>query len=213
VLLQELSERASLPGPPTDSEVAAATERRFWELDCPPLLRTTHVVVRVDKPDEDGRARALAERISVAVASARDPASFRAAALGVPAGGLEVLVQDLDPVARDGRALDPAKPQLPGSTPPHFAKTYVDAAYAIRDIGEKSPVTKTEFGYHVILAVERIPERRTPIEERRRILAPEIFAARAEKLSAEVLDVARKTTPVEVERGAMELTENVKASP
>jgi parvulin-like peptidyl-prolyl isomerase len=211
VLLQNLSRRASDQGPPTDEEVTAATERRFWELDQPALLRTTHAVVVLHKPDDDGRARALAERIHGAVASARDPASFRAAAEAIPKGGLELQVQDLDPVARDGRAIDPAKPPPPGSTVAHFADDYVAAAYAIPEIGMKSPVVRTEFGYHVILAVERIPEQRTPLEERRRLLAPEILAARAEKLRDEILGSALKTTTIEVERAAMDLTERVKA--
>jgi hypothetical protein len=210
VLLQEISRKSSDQGPPTDEEVAAATERRFWELDQPPLLRTTHAVV-VAKPEDDGRARALAERIHAAVAAAHDAVSFRVAAEAIPRGGLEVQVQDLDPVARDGRAVDPAKPPPPGSTVARFADDYVAAAYAIPELGGKSPVVKTEFGYHVILAVERIPEKRTPLEERRSLLAPEILAARAEKLRDELLGSIRKSMPVDVERAAMDLTEKVKA--
>jgi hypothetical protein len=210
-LLQELSRRASDEGPPTDAEIAAATERRFWELDQPELLRTTHAIVVPQKPEDDERARALAERIHGAVAGARDAASFRAAAEAVPTGGLEVKVQDLDPVARDGRALDPATPPPVGSTVARFAAAYVAAAYAIPEVGAKSAVVKTDFGYHVILAVERIPEKRMSLEERRRLLAPEILAARAEKLRDELLGSSRKTMPIEVERAAMDLTERVKA--
>jgi len=211
VLLQELSRRASDQGPPTDAEVAAATEHRFWDLDQPPLLRTTHAVVVAQKPEDDSRARALAEQIHGAVAAARDSASFRAAALAIPAGGLEVKVEDLDPVARDGRALDLEKPPPPGSTVAHFADDYVAAAYAIPEVGSKSPVVRSRFGYHVILAVERIPEKRTTLEERRRVLAPEVLVARAEKLRDEVLAGARTAMTVEVERAAMDLTEKVKA--
>lgn len=211
VLLQDLTHRAGDMGPPTDEEVAAATERRFWELDQPPLLRTTHAVVIVKKPEEDAPARALAERVQAAVASARDPATFRAAVAPIQPGGLELRVEDLDPVARDGRVLNPEKPPRAGSAPERYAADYVAAAYAIPEIGAKSPVTRTEFGYHVILAVERIPEKRTPLEERRRMLSPEILAARAEKLRDEVLTSARQRTPIEVERAAMELTEKVKA--
>jgi hypothetical protein len=211
VLLQELSRRASDQGPPTDAEVAEATERRFWELDRPPLLRTTHAIVLTGDQVDDARSRALAERIHAAVTTTRDPASFRQAVGTVPTGGLEVRVEDLDPVARDGRALDPAKPPPPGSTVAHFAEEYVAAAFAIPELGAKSPVVKSKFGYHVILAVERIPEKRTPLEERRRLLAPEILAARAEKLRDEVLASVRKTMPIEIERAAMDLTEKVKA--
>jgi peptidyl-prolyl cis-trans isomerase C len=212
-LLQELSRRANDQGPPTDAEVAAATERRFWELDQPPLLRTTHAVVVVRKPEDDVAARALADRIHGAVSAARDPASFRAAVASVPAGGLEVKVEDLDPVAQDGRALNPAKSPPPGSTVARYADDYVAAAYAVAEIGAKSSVVKTEFGYHVILAVERIPEKRVPFDERRRLLAPEVLASRAEKLRDEVLASVRQTMPVEVERAAMDLTTKVKALP
>jgi parvulin-like peptidyl-prolyl isomerase len=211
VLLQDLSLRATEQGPPTDEEVAAATERRFWELDQPPLLRTTHAVVVVKNPEDDAPARALAVRIHGAVSAARDPGSFRAAAQGVPSGGLEVKVQDLDPVARDGRAFDPASPPPPGSTVARYADDYVAAAYAIPEIGAKSPVVKTEFGYHVILAVERIAEQRMPLDERRRLLAPEILNSRAERLRDEVLASVRQSMPIEVERAAMELTTKVKA--
>src|SRR5262245_54045875 len=40
-LLEDLARRANDQGPPTDAELATATERRFWEIDRPPLLRTT----------------------------------------------------------------------------------------------------------------------------------------------------------------------------
>lgn len=212
MLLMDFTRAANEQGPPTDAEVAEATERRFWELDRPPLLRTTHAVVTTKKPEDDSRAHALADRVLSAVRDARDPESFRRAATSVSGGNLQVVVQDLAPVARDGRAVDPAAPPPPGSSPAHYADAYVEAAYAIPEIGGKSPVVKTEFGYHVILAVERIPEKRVPLEERRRMLASEILIGRAEKLREDALAKARKSSPVEVERAASELTERVKAA-
>jgi hypothetical protein len=49
------------------------------------------------------------------------------------------------------------------------------------------------------------------LEERRTLLSPEIYAARAEALRDDLLAAARKTTAVAVERAAMDLTEGVKA--
>jgi len=209
-LLEDFARQASERGPPTDAELAAATERHFSELDRPALLRTTHAVVLVKKPEDDARARALADRVAAAVAGVHDPAVFRARALAVPGGGLDLRVEDLKPVTRDGRVLDPAVVLPPGSAPERYSATYVDAAYAIPDVGRSSPVVKTEFGYHVILAVERIPEQRVPLDERRRLLSPEILAGRAEKMRDETLATARAARPVDIERAAMELTEHVR---
>jgi len=212
-LLEDFTRRATELGPPTDEEVRASTDRRFWELDRPELLRTTHAVVLVKKPEDDAPARSLAARVLSAVSGAADPTTFRARATGVPTGGLELRVEDLDPVARDGRAVNPAAPPPPGAHVAHYAPAYVDAAFAISATGTTSQVVKTEFGYHVILAVERIPEARTPLEDRRKLLAPEIMAGRAEKLRDDTLARARQSTPVEVERAAMDLTETVRVAP
>lgn len=212
-LLEDFARQASQQGPPTDAEVDAATERRFWELDRPELLRTTHAVVLVKKSEDDAPARALAARVASAVSGARDPTTFRRRAESVPAGGLELRVEDVDPVARDGRAVNPAAPPPPGSAVAHLSAAYVDAAFAIPDVGATSPVVRTEFGYHVILAVERIPEARTPLEDRRHLLGPEILGARAEKLRDDALALARQSAPVEVERAAIELTEALKIGP
>jgi len=212
-LLESFSAEALRQGPPTDAEVAVATESRWWELDQPPLLRTTHAVVVVKKPADDSAAHAVADRIAIAVEGAKDAATFRKAASAVPSGGLDLRVEDLDPVARDRRAVNPASPPPAGSRTAQYDAAFVDAAFAIPSVGRSSPVVRTEFGYHVILATERVPERRTPLEDRRRMLEPEVLLRRATELRDQVLRQARAGELVEVERAALELMEKIRLDP
>ncbi|HEX4474946.1 MAG TPA: peptidylprolyl isomerase [Polyangiaceae bacterium] len=212
-ILDSFTVAASAAGAPTDAEVATATERRFWELDQPLLLRTTHACALVKKPEDDARARALAAKIALAVASATDAAAFHAAASAVPTGGLDVRVEDLMPVARDGRAVDPATPPPPGSRVARYAGDYVKAAFAVGAVGQESPVVRTDFGYHVILVTAIIPEHRVPLEERRKMLAPEIFVTRAERLRLDALTHSRQIEAVVIDRAADELTARAKVTP
>jgi hypothetical protein len=212
-LLESFSAEALRRGPPTDAEVAVATDSRWWELDQPSLLRTTHAVVVVKKPEDDQAARGLADRILVAVEGTTDAGAFRKAASAVPSSGLDVRVEDLDPVARDRRAVNPASPPPAGSRTAQYDAAFVEAAFAIPSIGRSSPVVRTEFGYHVILATERIPERRTPLEDRRRMLEPEVLLWRATELRDQVLLQARARDLVEVERAALDLMEKIRLAP
>jgi len=192
--------------------VAEVTASRWWELDRPPMLRTTHAVVITEKPEDDARAKAIAERVAGAVATAKSPADFRRAAESVPAEGLTIRVEDLKPVTRDGRALDLGAPLPPGTEADHYAAAFVDAAFAIAAPGKVSPVVRTSFGYHVILAVEWIPERRIPLEERRALLQKEILSRRATLRMEAVLAQGRERDRVEVERASNDLMERVPIS-
>jgi hypothetical protein len=199
-LLESFEAEARRRGPPTDEEVAKATQKRWWELDRPPLLRTTHAVVIVKQPADDSRAKAVATRIAERVAGISDPAAFRTAVNAVPTDGLEVKVEDLPPFTRDGTALDMDSPQpRPQGT---FLSDFVDAAFAIPAVGRTSPVVHTQFGYHVILAVASIPEHRVPLEERRSIVTAEVVNDRATARYDEALAHSRSRDPVVIERSA-----------
>ena len=129
------------------------------------------------------------------------------------AGAVEVRVENLPPVGRDHRSVDPEAPPPPGSRAGEYVGDYVEAAFAIPRVGEKSPVVKTEFGYHVILATQLYPEKRVPLEERRSMLEPEIVVKRAAELRDAVLAAARGAAPVEVERAAADLMQKVRVVP
>lgn len=208
-LLESFVAEARRMGPSTDDEINQATSARWWELDRPPMRRTTHAVVILEKPEQEKAARALADRIVVAVASADSAKSFRALATPITAPDLKVKIEDLDPVAEDGRSFNPAAPPSPGSEPSRYSAAYAAGAFAIRGLNQPSPVVRSEFGFHVIFVSELLPEHRVPMAERRRLLEPEVFVHRASRLEAEALKHARAVDPVDVERSALELSEKV----
>jgi len=212
VMLQDLWAGARAKGPPTEEELRVATARRWWELDRPLLVRTTHAIVRTQPPVDDTAARRLAERIAAAVASATDAASFRRSVESVPPGDLEVKVEDLQPVAADGRAVDPALPPPPGSQVGTYAAEYAAAAHAIPSPGAKSPVVRSAFGYHVILAVEHIAEHRVPRAERVTLLQAEILERRAAAVREELVSGLRARHPVEIDRAADDLTGRIQVA-
>jgi hypothetical protein len=208
-LLESFVTDAHRAGPSTDDEINAATSARWWELDRPPMRRTTHAVVTLAKPEQENSARALADRIAAAVTSAESAQSFRALATPITAPDLKVKIEDLDPVAGDGRTFNPGAPPPPGSESGHYSAAYVAGAFAIPALHRTSPVVRSEFGFHVIFLSELLPEHRVPLSERRRILEPEVFVHRAAKLEAEALAHARSVDPVQVERSALDLSEKV----
>lgn len=210
-LLEGVEAEARGMGPPSDEEVAKATQKRWWELDRPPLLRTTHALVMVNQPADDARAKTVAARIAERVSGISDPAAFRAAASAVPNEGLEVKIEDLPPVTRDGIALDPDSPQpRPQGT---LVADFVDAAFAIPGVGRTSPVVHTQFGYHVILAVASIPEHRVPLEERRALVTPDVLNDRATARYEAALAQAKSTNAVVIERSAGDSMLQVRTAP
>lgn len=208
-LLHDLREAAASAGPVTDEELRIATERHWLELDRPEGFRTVHAVVRLPA-DADAATRdkavALAGAIREAVSPAReialrttppavslgstqppaDPAveAFVSAARGVPAEGLEVVAQPLPPVSATGRALSPATQQ--------FDADFARAAASLVERGDLSAPVASSFGVHVIMLLERIPERLVPAEERRRLVRDEVVAERARAAHTKLMESLRR---------------------
>lgn len=208
-LLEELKAKAEAQGPITDAEVARLTERHWYEFDRPASARTTHAVVVVKKPADDAPAKALAQRILAAVDGVHDPAEFKKRVEALPKGGLDVRVQNLFPVAADGRVVPDQRP-LPGAKPETYDKKFAEAANAIKKVGAHSPVIHTRFGYHVILLDQRLPAKRVPLEERRKKLTAEAMDDRARNAENAILKRLRATTPVQVARALAALTSKVR---
>ena len=189
-LLALFSEEARAGGPPTDAEVQAITEARFWELDRPRMVQVVHAVVL--STEEDPEARALAERIGTATSHTTGPREFLAAARAVEAGRHRVRAESLPPVTLDGRAVDPASPPPTGPAVQHFDQDFTAAAHRLTRPGEQSPVVRSGFGYHVLQLVKVIEPKQPSLDERRALLHDEIMSQRATALAAALLEQQRR---------------------
>ncbi len=167
--------------------------------------------MRVKKPEQDERAKKLAERIAEATRGAESAADFDKRARSVNADGLNVLVEHLSPVTADGRVV-PDAPPPPGTQPGRFEEAFARAALALKNTGDQSDIVKTSYGYHVIYLEERLPPQRMPLEERRKAVADEVLADRAGAMEASLVDALAEQHPVVIDRAAANLTGKVRIS-
>jgi parvulin-like peptidyl-prolyl isomerase len=200
-VLEALKKEASQTEP-EDAEIAEATARHFVELDRPEASRVIHAVVRVPENADQAlvaRAKALAERLADQVSTAGDETEFRnlAEAIG-NRNGLELVVETVGPMAADGRTVDVENP----TNRETFAPAFAHAASRLSHPHQKSGVVQTEFGYHVMMLLQRTPSHVVPLEERRRLLRDEILTDRARRLKKELLSRIRSSLPTSVERSA-----------
>jgi PPIC-type PPIASE domain len=200
-VLSALADEGRAGGPPTDAEVTAISDARFWELARPRMVQVAHAVVL--SPEEDPAARALAERIRVATSEVKTDAEFQAAANAVDAGRFSVKVEELLPVTADGRAVDPAAPPPAGPTVQHYDGDFSAAAQRLTRPGEQSPVLRSPFGYHVLYARAIIEPKQPSLDERRSLLHDEIMSQRAAALSAALLERQRRELAPTQSRSAL----------
>ena len=193
-----------------DSEVAEATARHFVDLDRPETFRVIHAVIKVPNgadAAERVRAKALAEQVAERTLSSVDADSFRKQAESASnRGNLEMVIESLDPVASDGRVIDLAHPS---ADPQHYANAFALAASHLAAPGDKSGVIMTEFGYHVMMLIERIPSHVVSFDERKRILRDEILTDRARLLKQDLLDRLKRESSLMVMRNAEALLSTI----
>ena len=130
---------------------------------------------------------------------------FLAAAKAVDPGDLRVTPQLLAVFAEDGRWIDYNLPRTSGVVP-----EYARAAAALDKRGALSEVVETQFGYHVIMLLERTPAKRVPEAERRAALRDEILMLRGKRMHAALLEDAKQRIGVEVSRKSDALLAQVK---
>ncbi len=112
----------------------------------PAKVDVSHVLISTENRSDD-EARALAEKVRAE--ALQNPKNFEALA--------------------DKYSDDKSKAENHGLMKDATSKSYVqefrDASAGLRTIGEISPVVKTNYGYHVIKLVARIPERQQSLAE------------------------------------------------
>jgi hypothetical protein len=210
-VLDSFQASAVAQGPPTEAEIQQLVKERWLELARPPAVRTTHVVVVNDKPERDAAARALAEKLRLALANAKSSADVLRIGKEVPNEGFDVRAEALGFAAADGRTFEKqGERYLAGST---FDRAFAEAANALQQPGDLSPVTKSQFGYHVIRFDERDPGHTVAAAELPELLRPEVVARRAGAARRELMERLHREKTIQIERAVDELTASVKASP
>jgi hypothetical protein len=169
----------------TDEELSAAMGEEWVDLDRPESRTVVHALVPKDAKD----GAALAASLRARLLEAKDQKGFLDAA---KAFGVErqvpIVAESLDaPFAIDGRIV------LRDASGTTLDTTFTKAAFALGQVGDRSAVVETPFGWHVIELVEIRPEKHAPRATKIEALEPVIvknriyaeYEARRARLRAE----------------------------
>jgi PPIC-type PPIASE domain len=211
-LLEQLRRDASRAGPPTAKELDEVMHDRWPDLARPEGVRTTHAVVRNDKPEREAAAKALAQKLADALHGVTTGDELVEKAKAFPNEGFEIATDKLPFITADGRSFQHREAGF-APWPKLFSVDYARAALALDHVGQLGPVVKTEFGYHVILLEERAPQQIVPKEQLPGLVAPEVEMRRATRARGELLERLHEAAPVQLDRAFDELTANVKVAP
>lgn len=201
ILSDRLHEEAKKAGPPTDEEVARLSAAHWAEVDRPPMVEVIHVIARrPQKAELVPDAQKLGAALLAATKDAASVKDFEARAKAVPhAKDIEVRVERLPPFTEDGRVAG-------GSG---MDSKFAGAAYALSTPGTTSGVVETSFGWHVIRLIDRTPERRMPLEDRRKAFAEEVLAMRGHDAVTVLLREISSTRTVEVSPSSETMMQSV----
>ena len=159
-LLARTVEQTAVPSQPPP-ELSSAIAARSFDLAHGELWQTKHALVQwagdagTGSVNAHAAARALAEQIRARVLQVPSGRADRLDAIANEVCGTAPhRVESLPPFDREGHSAHAA-----------FVAPYVQAATQLEQVGNVSPVVETEFGYHVIVLVARVPALERPAAE------------------------------------------------
>ena len=135
-----------------------ATKKSNYRI--PDAIHVEHILLRVEGRTDD-EARQRAEEVRAKAVAGSD---FKAL--------VKEYSDDSSQVSNQGD-LGFFEKSVPGK-PGVMVQPFEDAAFALKNPGEISPLVKTQFGYHVIRLVEKRPERQKPFDEVKEGLVKEL---------------------------------------
>ncbi len=205
-LREALLAEARASGPITDEELARVAEERWLEVDRPRAVRVVHAVALGKTPEARVRAAEVAKEIERSVVGHTEARAFAEAAHAVAQkhADVQVRIEPLPPVAEDGRVVPVDELDRGGAE--RFESAFAKGAAKLERAGDISGVVETSYGFHVILALEIVPELRLDADLRREVLEPRALALRAEPGHVELVAQLQQSTPVEIVRNFDQLT-------
>jgi hypothetical protein len=212
-LLDQFRAEAVAQGLPGQEELELAKEHRWWELDRPEMRRVVHVVVVVEDNTDRVAAKARAELIYQAAKDAPNGVTFRERVNSVDQTGFKITLQDLLPVALDGRALDVERYQAPGTSAQQYHVEFARPIFELSALNQITPLFESPSGYHVAMLLQIIPELRLAPDELKKALSEDIYDGRARGIIKTFLDEAKQRMKPEHALDAPTLTALTLPSP
>lgn len=192
LLLEQLKKQDSAPV--TKEEIQSIRKDRWLDFDRPEGARVIHAVVLGDSL----QALKIAEAISAATIGVKTPSDFESKAKTVEHGDIEVRIENLPMMSKDGKSLE----KDGGS----FDSTFAEAALALKTSGEISPIIKTSFGYHLIFLIEHSDAVHPSDEELAQIAREELLSRRWHQEERKQIASLRAQQEILIARNAEELT-------
>jgi hypothetical protein len=207
-------------GPVRDDEVneLVATTRTLsgenysYIVARPEAWVTVHAVVKIAKDADDDTVK-RAKKVADAIHDAAQPVAARTKGTTPPVGldhegqqfidvanavdkqGFDIAAELLPPVAADSTSV---VPNSGGQFDPRFAA----GAVLLHARGDLSEPVRSDFGWHVIMLLDRIPGRQLSMPELKTLFEDYVYDGRARKVTEPLLAALRKATPADIARNS-----------